>query len=261
MAELKIKFHYEHGSADEGRLDLYDASVSLQGIARATTIITHAFVNGEIRTRGDAAHGARFYITAPKRGSVIFEAAIWVGGTIAAGLFYDFIKYATSEAVGKFNATDDYNKALRERIEPTIGELPAALESPLDDVHRPIRKDQEMTLTVARPRGGKIITFDSDTALHLLPRTVEPPHPIIGNVTKYNSLTGWGRFFDRTEGRPVSFNIDKDMSDRERSLITWSLHENNMGREGTLYLRAEALVTPTEHIKRYNVSAISDRPI
>jgi len=47
VSELKINFKYEHGSADTGKLDLYDASVALNGISRSLSIITHAYINGE----------------------------------------------------------------------------------------------------------------------------------------------------------------------------------------------------------------------
>lgn len=261
MSELKIKFHYEHGTADTGRLDLYDASVALNGIARATSIVTHAFLTGETRIRGEAAQGAKFYINTPKRGSFIYEAAIWFSGAIAGGVFYDFVKYGFNEAVGKLDQNENHSKALAERIEPTVGELPAALESPLYDVHRPIRKEPKITLTVARPRGEELAVFDSETALYLLPKKMEAPHPIFGNVTKYNSLTGWGRLFDQVEGRTISFNIDIMSSERQRSLITWSLHQNNMGQEGTLYFKAEAFVTHTGKIKRYNVLMVDDKPV
>jgi hypothetical protein len=153
------------------------------------------------------------------------------------------------------------NKALNEKIEPTIGELPVALESALHEIHRPIRQDKEIKLTVARPRGEKLATFDSDSALYLLPSTVPAPHEISGNVTKYNSLTGWGKFFDLIEKRTVSFNIDLKSSERQKSLITWSLHENNMRRSGLLYLSANAVVAPTGTIKRYIVHSVSDTPI
>src|SRR5690554_7489817 len=82
MPELRIKFHYEHGTADTGRLDLYDASVALNGIARATSIVTHAYLNGEVRTHGDAAHGAKLYVNTPKRGSFVYEAVIFFGGAV-----------------------------------------------------------------------------------------------------------------------------------------------------------------------------------
>lgn len=84
MSELRIKFHYEHGIADTGRLDLYDAAVALRGIARASSIITHAYLNGEIRTHGDGAEGAKFYIDTPKRSSFIYEATIWTDGALSS---------------------------------------------------------------------------------------------------------------------------------------------------------------------------------
>ena len=259
MSELRIKYRYEYGIADAGKLELYDAAIALRGISRASAIITHAFLNGEVRTRGDAAEGAKFYINTPKRGSFIYEATIWFAGVVSSGVFYDFIKYGFNEAVGKLN-NEDYYKSLNERIEPTIGELPAVLESPLDEIHRPIKQDNDIKLTVMRPRGEKLAVFDSDTALYLMPQTVPAPHEISGNVTKYNSLTGWGKFFDLIEGRTVSFNIDLKSSERQRSLITWSLHENNMGRDGLLYLGANAVVAPTGKIKRYIVHNVSDSP-
>jgi hypothetical protein len=260
MPELRLKFRYEHGAADTGRLEIYDAAVALRGIARASSIITHAYLTEEIRTHGEAAKGAKIYIDTPKKGSFLYEATIWTAGAISSGVFYDFIKYAMTEAVGKTNNIDGYYKALDTKIEPTIGELPVVLESALDEIHRPIRQDREITLVVARPRGEELAAFDSDTLLYLQPSTVLAPHEISGNVTKYNSLTGWGKFFDLIERRTVSFNIDPNSSERQRSLITWSLHENNMKRSGLLYLSANAVITPTGRIKRYIVHGVSDTP-
>lgn len=260
MSELRLKFHYEHGAADAGRLEIYDASVALRGIARATSMVTHAYLNGEVRTRADAAIGAKIFIDTPKRGSFVYEASIWTAGALTSGVFYDFIKYAFNEAVGRVQEPDDHSRALDKRIEPTIGELPAVLESPLEEIHRPIRQDREIVLTVARPRGEELAVFDSDSLRYLQPSTVPAPHDISGNVTKYNSLTGWGKFFDLIEKRTVSFSIDLGSPERTRSLITWSLHENNMRRTGLLYLDAEAVVAPTGKIKRYIVRRVSDKP-
>lgn len=259
MPELKLKFHYEGGIADTGRLDLYDAAIALRGIARTSSIITHAYLNGAIRTHGDGAEGAKFYIDTPKRGSFVYEAIIWTAGAISSGVFYDFFRYGLNEAVGKNNEDENY-KALNDRIEPTIGELPVVLESALHEIHKPIREDDAVRLVVARPRGEELAVFNSDTALYLLPSTVPAPHIISGNVTKYNSLTGWGKFFDLIERRTISFNIDLNSSERQKSLITWSLHENNMRRGGLLYLGANAVITPTARIKRYIVHSVSDTP-
>lgn len=254
MPEKRIKFRYQYGSAEEGRLNLYDGAKALEGVARTTSIITHAYLNGETRVRGEAAHGAEFYIRAPRQGSFLYEAVIWSAGAISGGLFYDFVKYACSEAVGYFDREEPIRRSLEERIEPTLGELGAALESPLNDVHRPIRKDRDIELFVTRPRGEVLAHFDYETAGQLLPRTVDPPHEIIGNVTRFNTNTGWGRLYDRTEERSISFILDANIGYYERSLVTWSLHERNLGREGTLRFDGDALVSSTGIIKRYNIN-------
>ena len=261
MPEFRLKFRYQHGTADDGQLDLYDGAVSLEGIARAITIATHALVNGEIRTRADAAHGARFYIRAPQRGSFIYEAGIFVAGACSSGLFYDFVKYALKEAVGRLDeATDPPRPGVQRKLDPTIGELPATLESALISVHRPIRQDPTITLDITKPRGEVLVTFNSETATYLEPRDVQLPDPVVGNITRYNALSRWGKLYDRSERRIISFFLENNVSDRERSLITWSLHERNLNREGTLYLRADATVSANDVIKRYRVSAVSERP-
>jgi hypothetical protein len=255
MKELKIKYHYEHGLADSGRLELYDAAIALKGIARANAIITHAYLNGEVRKQGESATGAKFYINTPKRGSFIYEATIFITGSISSGLFYDFIKYGLNEGVG-IVTIDNYPKLLSERIEPTIGELPAALESALDEIHRPIKKDPKIKLKVLRPKGEVLAKFDIETSRYLSPKTMPAPHPIYGSVTKFNSISGWGKFFDNIEERTISFNILENISEYERSLVTWSLHQNNLGKNGALQLEANAIIAPGGKIKRYIVKSI-----
>lgn len=118
-----------------------------------------------------------------KRESFIYEATICFASAVSSGFFYDFTRYGLNEAVGKLN-NEDYRKSLNDRVEPAIGELPAVLESPLDEIHRPIKQDGDIKLTVMRPRGEKLAVFDSDTALYLMPKTVPEPHEISGNVYK-----------------------------------------------------------------------------
>ncbi|WP_343619159.1 hypothetical protein [Ralstonia sp.] len=256
MSEFGLRFTFEKGIADENRLGLYDASVSLNGIARSLAITTHALVNGEIRTHGESAHGAKFFLLPSRKGSFIVDAAIWIGAAIGSGVVYDFIKYGFQEAAGIGDDAEERSRALQKRIEPTIGELPATLESALSDVHRPIRQDNEMTIKVTRPRGEVLITFDSSTASYLEPHVAVVDEPIVGNVTRYNTLSKWGKFYDRKQGRVISFFLQPTVSEYERSLITWSLHENNLNHQGTLSLTATAVVTSNDRIKRYNVSAV-----
>jgi hypothetical protein len=261
VTEYKLRFVYTGGDAEDNRLDLYDGAVSLQGIARSLAITTHAFINGEVRTRADIAHGASLYLYPSRRGSFVLEAAVWMTAAVASGVFYDFIRYTYKEAVGALDDSDEPGGALEKRIEPTLGELPAVLESSLTSVHRPITQDPKIRIAVTRPRGEELIVFDAQTANALLPVATKLLDPILGHVTRYNTISRWGRFYDYSEKRVISFFLEANISDRERSLITWSLHQANVNGDGTLYMFATADVTPTGKVKRYTVSKVSDRPL
>jgi hypothetical protein len=255
VADFRLQFVYANGPADQNRLDLYDGALSLEGISRATAIATHAFLNGETRYHGDKARGARLYLLPARAGSFAHDVEIWMSATVAGGVFYDFVKYSFLEAVGRLSG-DVPEGPLQQRVEPTIGELPTVLESPLRLAHRPIRTHNEMTLTVLDAQGRPLVIFDIDTASALEPQVADLEEPITGNVTRYNTLSRWGRLYDRTQGRVVSFLLDEDVSEHERSLITWSLHERNLNREGTLEFSVSSFVTPSGHIKRYNVHKV-----
>lgn len=257
MTTFRLKFKFENGEADNGRLDLYDGAIALTGISRALAITTHAFTKGEIRTHGDAAYGAKLYLLPSKKGSFVIEAAIWVAGTIGAGIFYDFVKQSFLEAVGSSADDSHLSAALQKRIEPTLGELPATLESPLAQLHRPIKQDKDMTLSVTRPRGELLVRFDADTATYLEPAVVPLSDVVHGNVTRYNTLSRWGKFFDRTQQRVVSFHLGPGVSEAERSLVTWSLHRSNLNEDGVLAFGGTAVVAPSGGVKRYNIATIS----
>lgn len=261
MKEFKLKFIYKNGDADDGKLNLYDGAKSLEGIARAMNITIHAFINEEVRLRAESATGATLYLRAPQRGSFIYEASIFIAGAASSGMAYDFIKYTFNEAIGII-LDEPESRSLQRKIEPTFGELPAVLESALVDVHRPINRNPEMTLTVARPRGKELITFDSNTAKVLQPVRINIPDYIIGHVTKYNSISGWGRIYDMAEERVISFHLHQNSTEVERALITWSLHQNNIGEDGKLYMRGDADVSQLQQnkIKRYLISSVTNIP-
>ena len=221
MGEAKLKLLYEGGPADLNRLDLYEGAISLEGVARAIAITTHAYINGEVRTHGDAAKGAKLYLLPSRNGSFEHNVLVWMADATVAGVFFEFLKAAFLEAVGMSEGQAEMSKALQRRIEPTIGELPSVLESPLLEAHRTIRERPEMTLTITRTRGEKLVTFNSNTLAALQPQQRTLDEPIVGNVTRYNALSRWGKFYDRTLGHVVSFLLDDGVSERERSLITW----------------------------------------
>lgn len=267
MKELELKISYDGGSASEGMLDIYDAGVSIHGLSRSLAITTHAFIHkGEIRRRAERARGAKIYIAPPRHGSfeelvkivLSHDAASAIGYSVAAAAFWDFLKWTWNAALGKScNPETPYVKRIADRTEPFIGEMATALESSMADLHRPIESDEKMTIDVIRPRVGSIVTLDHETLQYVSTRTEsEVIEDVSGNVTKYNILSGFGRFFDDGEGRTVSFDIDQDMGADEKRLLTWSMDQRNQGHEGKLLIDVVRVLNARNELKRYRVSAV-----
>ncbi len=107
MKQINFKISYHNGDAQDGRLDMYDAAVSLQGFAKALSITTHALLNnGEIRKKGNCINGAKIYINPSRKGSfeelitlVIENPTVAIGPSVIANVFYDLIKWTWSKTL------------------------------------------------------------------------------------------------------------------------------------------------------------------
>jgi hypothetical protein len=83
---------------------------------------------------------------------------------------------------------------------------------------------------------------------------------VLGNVTKYNLLSGFGRFFDDTETRTIPFDIDHEMGADEKGLLTWSMHQRSQGNHGKLLLDVIRVLNAKNELKRYHVNAVRKAP-
>ncbi len=264
-----IKYHY--GDAEHGRLDMYDAAVSFQGFAKALSITAHALLNdGEIRRKGHRLEGGEIYINPSRKGS--FEQIVTfvitnkeaIGASIAAAAFYDLIKWTWSKTLDlAYEPETPHVKKLAERIEPFIGEMEEALEIPLEQAHRPIKKNPEMVIALKRPRIGEVIRLDNETLKSVSLQTdATITENIKGNVTRYNILSGYGRFYDDSLQRTISFKVEDDVSSAQKQLLTWSLHyAQEKEGEGKILIDAKKIVTAKGAVKRYIVSKIQQAKI
>ena len=267
MKEISFKISYHNGDAADGRLDMYDASVSLQGFAKALSITTHALLSdGAIKKKGNSIDGAKLYINPSRKGS--FEelitlaiqdpVALSIGTSVIANVFYDLIKWTWSKTLGlSYEPETPHVQKLEKRIDPFLSEIEEALETPLEQAHRPIRKFNDMSIIIKRSRVGEIITLDSET-LRSVSITTEPDlvTNITGNVTRYNILSGVGRFYDDSLERTVSFKINENLSSSQRRRITWSLHHAQNIGEGKLRLEAKRVVSAKGVIRRYLIEKV-----
>lgn len=267
MKELNFKISYSGASADQGLLDIYDASVSTLGLARALSVTTHAFLNdGQIRKRAERVVGAKVYLHPPRNGSfeelvtIVFTDPVvqFIGASVIVPAFWDFLKWTWSEALGgEHQPETPFVKRLEDRVEPLIGEIGVALESPMASLHRPIQNAVNMEISISRPRVGEIIKLDHTTMAYVSIRDEgEAEEGIIGNVTKYNILSGYGRVFVDDLNRTVPFDLDTDVSPGEKEFLTKSSHDRNRGLDGKISLNASRILTGRGELKRFKVYGV-----
>jgi hypothetical protein len=267
MKEVKFKISYKKGDADKGRLDMYDASNSLQGFAKALSITTHALLNnGEIKKQGNKIIGANLYIQPSRKGSfeelitlaIEEKVALSIGASVVANVFYDLIKWTWSHTFDQdYSPQTPQVRKLKDRVEPFISEMDEALEIPLEQAHRPIKKHKDMTISIVRPKVGDIVKLDIDT-LKSVSILTEPNiiKGVIGNITRYNILSVFGRFFDDALDRTVSFKLQNSVNANQKQLLTWSMHHAQNGDGGKLKFEVQRVMSAKGVIKRYLISNV-----
>ena len=95
-----------------------------------------------------------------------------------------------------------------------------ALETPLEQAHRPIKKCNDMVIVIKRNRIGEVVRLDAETLKSVSIQTEQAViRNISGNVTRYNILSGIGRFYDDNLGKTVSFKLEESASSSQRRRI------------------------------------------
>ncbi|EKO3395749.1 hypothetical protein KW453_20110 [Vibrio fluvialis] len=264
MKQIQIKLSYQGGDADLHRLDMYDASVSLHGFARAIAITTHALLNdGDVKRRGNRATGAKIFVSPPQKGSyeqiltLVVENPI--GASVVAAAFWDMLKWTWSKTLDQvYEPQTPTVKKLGERVEPFISDIEEVLESALEEAHRPIKNNPQITISVDRPRVGPMISMNAETLKSVSIRTDDQLFVgIDGNVTKYNILSGIGRFYEDKAGHTVSFKLPEKATEVMRKRVTWSMHHAQSGEgEGKIEFHARKVVSAKGTLKRYLVEKV-----
>lgn len=220
--------------------------------------------------RSTAVRGARIYRKASKKGSFVDTFVILISDPFVQGVavgtfqnaFYDFVKFTFNSAMGKIR--DPETKRVREiaeRQEPIIGQLTESLEEPLKEMHRPIGGDNNVTINVERPR-SPLVRMDVRTYNYLHEDVItDLEDGVVGNVTKYNTLSGYGRVFLDRYNRTYSFKIEDYLGVAERHLLTWSLDDSYRVRGGgKLNLTIRSVETMDGNVKRVIVYGVSRLP-
>lgn len=261
--EIKFTIRYTGGKADESLLDLYDAATSMHGFSKALGITVNALITkGNFRKRVDKIPNVKFFLHPPKNGSfieivtIVFEnqAVQAIGGSVLVAVFWDFVNFTWRKATGREATPQEYQtKKILDANEFLEQEITDALEIPLQQMHRPIQNDKRIEIEIIRPRTGVILKFDIETNDYVHSQ-LEPEEKegIVGNVTKYNNLSGIGRFYADFLGKTISFHSSSQLTPEEKSNLTWSLHTSNqLNGVGKIIITVDEIKSNTGLLKKY----------
>ncbi|PUA17201.1 hypothetical protein [Glaciimonas sp. PCH181] len=269
MKELSLTIRFEGGDADEGRLPIYDAAAAITGLARSLNIVSHSFANEEeIRKQADHANGVSIQLQASQKGcfeeqvNIKFEGSVCerIGYSVITNHYWDYLTWCWSTAVGvEYEPSSTYLKKLVNSDNAIIYEIADALESSMAKLQRPIKTDSNMTMILARPRIGDIMTLDSDTLLYVSTlKEASESQNITGNVTKFSILSGFGRLYDDELKHTVSFQAVEDPSQRLKSLLVKSMQQRLKGEGGKLSFQVRAVTNAQSKVKRYIVLDVTE---
>lgn len=267
--EVSLILRIEGGIADEGLLDAYDAANTIYGLARAINLISHAFSNKEeVRKKNQNAHGAKAFIHSSKKGcfeeqvDVHFSdrVAKSVGPSVLTNVFWDYATWTWSNSVGlEYSPKTAQVRKIAANNDLFIYEISDALESPMHLIHRSIARDSKITIHLNRPRVGDMLSLSQETLDYVTTReeTTQTEY-IIGNITRVNILSQFGRLFSDEEGRVVSFELANPDDNRVKGLALKSMQEHNDGNAGKVHLRVSKVVSAQGIVKRYVVHDITE---
>lgn len=262
LKKYSLKIRYTGGFADNSELPLYDGATSIQGIAQALQIATHAYINEEIVSRATALRGATLVLKPARRGSFLFEVVTFieqypVTATLTAHVFYDFLKLAFQKATGDLNVEPTTPSLMKnfEKKEPFFDELAETLEGSLQRVHRPIGNDVDY-IKIERPR-SELVVFNQATRDWVNTRDeVAELTQVTGNITRFNSVTRNGRIFIDQLEKILPFRPDGDFPISRLGLLTWSLHGSNTELPKKLQLDIRYIKSALGDVKRVLISDI-----
>lgn len=268
---VKINLRFEGGTADEHKLDLYDAGKSIKGFSKALHIICTSLLNdGEIRYKYTETKGIKFYLVSARQGSFLETVSIVldndivknIGLTVIGTAIHDMIKYTLKGSVGQtFKPETRIVNEIANENPDFLEEISQALETPMREIQTPIRSNKNVVIKIEKPRGELIAKLDNETLDYVL----NDPSPqfetnIIGNVTRFNALTlNGGRFYSDIENRIVSFTYEKGLDSIQKGLLSTSLDRYTNGLSCKIAIDAYVVKNKLGKVKKYKVEKVERR--
>lgn len=242
----------------------------MSGAARIINFIVQAFANKNV-VKGkisDPGRNAETYKGPAKKGC--FEESVEIefsevvanrmGSSVLKNNFYDYFSYTIALATDQeYEPKTPYVKRLADSESTPFEELASKMDGPLVDLHRPIGGKKASTITFARLREIDLISLDAATLAYVsTSNQKEDIEHFVGNVTKYNILTGYGRAYIDSLRRTVPFHIDRFEENLiARQAATASMHEKQRFEDGKRNFVGHKVVNAREKVKRLVITEIN----
>jgi hypothetical protein len=242
----------------------------IHGIARAINIVSHAFsTNEEIRTRAQSAHDVKTLIHSSRKGcfeeqiDIVFSKNLTakIGSSVIIKSFWDYLTYCWAASIGADHApTSNHLQKVVQKDRDFGYFIGDALESAMQDLHKPIVRDVNSKIFLERPRVGDVLEFNHETLAYVTNRFEKTEIlTITGNVTRFNVLSDFGRFYSDLDERTVSFKFGGDnKSEKQRLIILESMKDGVRGESGKLKFHVSKIMNSQDFVKCYVVHEIEE---
>ena len=266
--EVSAVIRVEGGTADDGMLEIYDAAAMIHGVARAINIVAHSFSTDEeeIRVKAHTARGVKTLLHSSKKGcfeeqvDIVFskKLASKIGHSVIVGNFWDYLAYCWSASIGNIHEPiSSHLSKILSKDEDFFYIIGDALESAMQDVHKPISRDGKVKIYLSRPRVGDILELNKESLAYITTRTEESEIlEFTGNVTRFNVLSDFGRLYSNKEERIVSFKLAEKNNKAMQKNVVQSMQDKIDDKGGKLKFHASQVLSSQGLVKRYVIHDI-----
>lgn len=138
-----------------------------------------------------------------------------------------------------------------------IEALVDAIEPSLRRAHAPINRGAQNIVIVNGDHNT--INFDSQTKEYVNATTTDPDiYEKAFSIPSFNVNSGYGRAFDKEEGRTIPFQVVTDAEPNTKAIIASSLQRYATQETPWIHLKHERIVSPNGRIKKLLVSGAQE---
>ena len=266
LLKTDIIVKLEGGDADQHRLPAYAAGEALSGFARAFELSIYYLAEEKIRHRNPKSNKFKVELVNSQDGSFEFVYDIIanigyfspIASSIAAAALYDFIKIMLSKVTGReIEAQTDDVKEIIKKHEADLEALSDAIEPSARRFHQVIGEGANNIYVINGDHNK--ITFNNKTKEFV--NSYEIDNEIKGKVFSigsFNVNSGYGRAFDREEGRTIPFQVLKEAKPDTKVIIAKSLESYASKDNPWIELIYKSILAPNGKVKKIFVIAANE---